>query len=112
MSLKHKNVNKKKIGLVLFVPFIDKKNEEAFVEDKLQESELEVRIYSIVKSLPSQCPRIFEMSRFDGVPNQEIADHLSLSKRTVETQISKALKVLRQHLKEYVTIFILILGVW
>ena len=81
--------------------FIEKKEEEAFVEDKLQETELEQRIYSIVKSLPDQCRKIFEMSRFEGTSNQEIADQLSLSKRTVETQISKALKVLRKQLVHY-----------
>jgi len=81
--------------------FIEKKEEEAFVEDKLQETELEQRIYSIVKSLPDQCRRIFEMSRFEGTSNQEIADKLGLSKRTVETQISKALKVLRKQLAHY-----------
>lgn len=84
--------------------FIDKKNEEAFVEDKLQETELEARIFNIVKTLPEQCRRIFEMSRFKGLTNQEIADQLNLSKRTVETQISKALKVMRKHLKDYLPI--------
>lgn len=81
--------------------FVEKKEEEAFVEDKLQETELEQRIYSVVKSLPDQCRKIFEMSRFEGTSNQEIADQLNLSKRTVETQISKALKVLRKQLVHY-----------
>ncbi len=81
--------------------FVDKKNEESYVEDKLQETELEHKIYDVVKSLPDQCRKIFEMSRFDGTPNQQIADELNLSKRTVETQISKALKVLRKQLASY-----------
>ena len=83
--------------------FIDKKNEEAYFADKLQETELEARIFAIVESLPKKCKRIFEMSRFDGMSNQQIADKLELSKRTVETQISKALKILREHLKDYVS---------
>lgn len=92
--------------------FDDKKNEEAFVEDKLQETELEAKIYAIVHSLPDQCRRIFEMSRFDGITNQEIADKLSLSKRTVETQISKALKVMRANLKEYIAVVVLLVLYW
>jgi len=84
--------------------FIDKKRQEAFFEDKMLETELETRIFDIVVSLPKQCRRIFEMSRFEGVTNQEIADKLNLSKRTVETQISKALKLLRQQLKDYVDV--------
>jgi RNA polymerase sigma-70 factor (ECF subfamily) len=87
----------------------DKKQDEAFVEDKLQETELEQKIHNIVKELPGQCKRIFEMSRFEGITNQEIADKLELSKRTVETQISKALKVLRKHLTGYIDVWILFL---
>jgi len=84
-----------------------KKNDEAYIEDKLQETELEQRIFSVIQSLPTQCRRIFEMSRFDGTSNQEIADKLDLSKRTVETQISKALKVLRTQLAGYLELWML-----
>nr|WP_321450592.1 RNA polymerase sigma-70 factor [uncultured Carboxylicivirga sp.] len=89
--------------------FAEKKDEEAYVEDKLQETELEHRIYSVVQTLPDQCKRIFEMSRFEGVPNQEIADQLGLSKRTIETQISKALKVLRKQLALYLSVVLWLL---
>jgi RNA polymerase sigma-70 factor (ECF subfamily) len=88
--------------------FIEKKNEEAYFDDKMQETELEAKIFSIVESLPKQCKRIFEMSRYEGISNQEIADKLDLSKRTVETQISKALKILRNGLKDYVDAVIVI----
>jgi len=84
--------------------YLDKKNEEAFVEDKLQQTELEYKIHSIIKTLPEQCRRIFEKSRFEGITNQEIADELNLSKRTVETQISKALKILRKNLAGYLDV--------
>lgn len=87
--------------------FVDKKRQEAFFEDKVLETELEARIFKVVESLPKQCRRIFEMSRYEGVTNQEIADKLSLSKRTVETQISKALKTLRKQLKNHVDVALL-----
>jgi len=86
-----------------------KKNDEAYVEDKLQETELEQRIFSVIQTLPTQCKRIFEMSRFDGTSNQEIADKLDISKRTVETQISKALKVLRTQMSGYLEFAVLVL---
>jgi len=89
--------------------FLDKKNEEAYFNDIMLETELEARIHSIVDSLPKQCKRIFEMSRYEGITNQEIAEKLNLSKRTVETQISKALKILRNHLKDYVNLVIFII---
>jgi RNA polymerase sigma-70 factor (ECF subfamily) len=82
--------------------FTEKKNQEAYFDDKVQETELEARIFNVVQSLPAQCKRIFEMSRYEGINNGEIAEKLQLSKRTVETQISKALKILRKQLKDYV----------
>lgn len=70
-------------------------------EDKIIETELEYRIFQIVSELPLQCQRIFRMSRVEGKPNREIAQILNLSIRTVETQISKALKILRNNLQDY-----------
>ena len=61
----------------------------------LEQTELEHEIFKAIDELPEQCQRIFKLNRFDGFTNQEIADQLGLSKRTVETQISKALKTLR-----------------
>jgi RNA polymerase sigma-70 factor (ECF subfamily) len=51
--------------------------------------------------MPDRCKEIFRMSRFEGRSNQEIADKLGISKRTVETQISNALKILREELSKY-----------
>lgn len=101
-QLKHSQIRREHHANI----FVDKKNEESYVEDKLQETELEHKIYQVVKALPDQCRKIFEMSRFDGTPNQQIADELSLSKRTVETQISKALKVLRKQLANYYDVIV------
>ena len=41
------------------------------------------------------------MSRISGLKNQEIADKLDISVRTVETQIYRALKILKSRLKDY-----------
>ncbi len=74
--------------------------------DKMEETELEEKIYRAVNDLPTQCSKIFKMNRFDGYSNKEIADKLNISKRTVETQISKALKKLREKFKDYIKILI------
>jgi len=60
------------------------------------ETELESRVFQIVSDLPSRCQEIFIMSRVEGKKNSEIASKLKLSVRTVETQISRALKILRK----------------
>ena len=46
------------------------------------------------------------MSRLEGKRNQEIADELRLSKRTVETHISQALKVLRKKMVDYLSVIL------
>jgi len=76
--------------------------------DKMEETELEEKIYKAVKELPTQCSRIFKMNRFEGYSNKEIAGKLDISIRTVETQISKALKILRGKFKNYIKTLIII----
>ncbi|MFO7655571.1 MAG: RNA polymerase sigma-70 factor [Bacteroidales bacterium] len=69
-----------------------------FSEGETSLAELEHKIYTEIEKLPLQCRKIFKHNRFDGMSNSEIADMLNLSKRTVETQISKALKILRKRI--------------
>jgi RNA polymerase sigma-70 factor (ECF subfamily) len=72
-----------------------------FQPDLFVESELQQQIALAMEKLPARTREIFMLSRFKGLSNDEIADHLELSKRTVETQISNALKILREELKEF-----------
>jgi len=71
-------------------------------------SELQAKVKSAIDILPEKCREIFVMSRIRGLKNEEIAAELNLSKRTVETQISKALKVMRTELKDYAGLLILL----
>ena len=68
------------------------------METKIRATELEYRIFGIIENLPPQTNNIFTMSRVKGLTNSEIAEKLEISKRTVETQISNALKALRKNL--------------
>jgi RNA polymerase sigma-70 factor (family 1) len=74
----------------------------------LEQTELEEKIYKSINELPDQCQKIFKMSRLEGIKNKEIAEELDISIRTVETQISKALKILRNSLGQLLLIFILL----
>ena len=62
---------------------------------------MERHLKDSIDSLPEQCRVIFRLSRFDGLSVREIAGKLDLSPRTVETQIYRALKMLRKDMKEY-----------
>lgn len=72
---------------------------ENLLEQELNKTELEHALYMAIGELPPKCKMIFKLNRFEGLSNTEIAVQLKLSKRTVETQISKALKILRTKLQ-------------
>jgi RNA polymerase sigma-70 factor (family 1) len=78
-------------------------NSDNSVENILGKSELESALLKAIGELPDKCRMIFKMNRFEGLTNSEIAEQLDLSKRTVETQISKALKILRSKLHNYLS---------
>ena len=75
-------------------------------DELIEQSEAEAKIAKAIESLPEQCRRIFMLSRYEGKTNQEIAEVLGISKRTVETQISNALRELRRMLLTIITLLI------
>ena len=64
----------------------------------LKYKELLEKIAVIMTKLPERCARIFYMSRFEGLKYAEIADELSISIKTVEVNMGKALKNFRNEL--------------
>ncbi len=85
-----------------------KEKESNEVENKVMASELEQRIEKIIESLPPRCREVFNMSRQEQRSYSEIAQTLKITTNTVETQIVKALRVLRKGLKDYLTVLILL----
>ena len=63
-----------------------------FKEDKIKSVNI------IIDSLPDRCKQIFLMSKIEGLKYKEISHNLRISVKTVEVQISKALKILRSKL--------------
>jgi RNA polymerase sigma-70 factor (ECF subfamily) len=102
--LKHKEIEKKYVN-----EMIELSNHHlAYEPDLYVSSELQGKLKRGIDLLPEKCQEIFIMSRIRGLKNEEIATELNISKRTVETQISKALKVLRVELKDYVGLLFLL----
>jgi len=66
----------------------------------LQYKELQAKIAAILERLPERCGKIFCMNRFEGLKYSEIADKLSVSVKTVEANMGKALKEFRKALAE------------
>ncbi|MCD8181777.1 MAG: RNA polymerase sigma-70 factor [Bacteroides sp.] len=72
-------------------------------------SELEERINAALTKLPDNVRQSFEMNRFDDKTYTQIAEECSISVKTVESHISKALKILREELKDCLPFLLLFL---
>ena len=72
--------------------------------DQLVADSMAERIDEVVEQLPEQCRYIFRKSRYEGFNHKDIAQDLNISVRTVETQIYRALKILKKALNVCITI--------
>ena len=68
-------------------------------ESNIRYQELEKKVERLLENLPKRCKEIFTLSRMDQLSNDEIAQRLDISKRTVENQLTHALHHLRISLK-------------
>jgi RNA polymerase sigma-70 factor (family 1) len=69
------------------------------VEEQYDLKELQEQLQQTAARLPERCKLIYELSREAGFSNREIAQSLDISEKTVENQMTRALKVLRTSLK-------------
>ncbi|MGV8093461.1 MAG: RNA polymerase sigma-70 factor [Mangrovibacterium sp.] len=79
-------------------------NFEALVHlnfDTISYHELLETLNNAINRLPEKCREVFELSRYDGMKNREIAEKLGISVKAVEGHISKALKQLKDHLSTH-----------
>lgn len=74
-------------------------DESEDVEDEIIDtSERDARLWEEIGKLPEKCRIVFLMSKRDGLSNNEIAEELGISVKTVENQMTKAFKKLRESL--------------
>ena len=76
--------------------------------DYIESTDLQKAIDTALASLPPQCRKVFEMSRIEQLSYAEIASLLNISTNTVENHISKALKILRVELKDFLFLCLLL----
>lgn len=101
-ALKHEQVKANAHGELL-------RDEEPGEENNLEAIELKERIDQAIAELPTERQKIFRMSRFEELKYKEIAEKLHISVKTVENQMGKALKYLRESLSELMPLLIWIL---
>jgi RNA polymerase sigma-70 factor (ECF subfamily) len=68
---------------------------------EVTQEELSVAVQDAVRSLPDRCREVFELSRVHGLKYTEIATQLGISVKTVEAQMGKALRTLRERLANW-----------
>lgn len=83
-----------------------------FDQDHLVTDELKKKIEAATAALPEKCREVFLLNRMEHMKYQEIADKLGISIKTVEAQMSKALKQMREKLAEYLTLLLILLEIF
>ena len=70
-------------------------------DSAVRAGELEAAIRAAIDDLPDRCRQVFELSRIEGLKYAEIATRLGISVKTVEVQMGKALRILRERLRAW-----------
>ncbi len=95
--LKHKKAESKYLAMF-------DQSEKELMTDWIENAELADRINKAIDKLPEKCRQIFILCRFEELKYAEVAERLNISVKTVEMQVSIALKKLRSDLAEYQSI--------
>jgi RNA polymerase sigma-70 factor, ECF subfamily len=99
-NLKHQKMKRQFIEM-------NKQNQEApMASEQLQAKELTQKIEKAINNLPEQCRLVFRLSRFENLKYKEISNVLNISIKTVENHMGKALRLMRENLSEYITIWV------
>lgn len=81
-------------------------------ESKIEYKELEQRVNNLLEQLPDTSKTVYDYSRKQGLSNKEISDKLGVSVKTVEYHITKTLKYLKENLKEFGIISLLLFEIF
>ncbi len=71
-------------------------------------NEIESLLHEALELMTPQCRKVFELSRFKGLKNKDIAEELSITIKAVESNMTRALKLLKAHLHDYLPLCIIL----
>lgn len=71
------------------------------IRHKNEQERLETVLHAAIERLPEKCRLVFSLSRFEHLSHREIAEQLGISVKTIENQITKAMRLLREAMLEH-----------
>ena len=77
-------------------------------DEQLAVNKLKIAIQKAVEQLPPKSKATFKLHRFDGLTYNEIAEVMDVSQKTVESQMTRTLKMLRKHLSHLLSFFFIL----
>lgn len=77
--------------------------------ENMQAGELKEKIQKALAALPEKSREVFVMSRIEQMKYREIAEKLGVTQKTVEAHMSRALKILREELSDYLFLLLIAL---
>jgi RNA polymerase sigma-70 factor (family 1) len=83
--------------------------DESYELTQIEENELKIKLYDAIDLLPDQCKKVFRLSRFEELKQQEIADKMGISIKTVKNHITHALKTLSKSIDGFIVAALIII---
>lgn len=108
-AINYYKFQKKTVRFQDYIGFEIEEFQTVSADEPLLHNDLEKKVNKLMKSLPERRRMIFEMSRFEGMKNWQIAQQLGISLKTVEYHMAAALDFLRTKLTDYLPVIIIFL---
>ncbi len=81
----------------------ERKDQSVSPHSKLENNDLQRILNQSIEKLPERCRMVFTLCRVEGMSHKEIAEQMGTSTKTVEHQMTKALKILKEALSPYLS---------
>ena len=75
--------------------------QQTSAQEALEAADLQKIVATAVDALPERCRQVFALSRFEDLSHKEIAERLNISVKTIENQMTKALRIIRSVLAQH-----------
>nr|WP_299381242.1 RNA polymerase sigma-70 factor [Allomuricauda sp.] len=100
---------KKQALLKIEKKYIEYLDAFAMEKDNEQHDRLIAMVKRAILELPPKCKQVFELSKTEGLTNMEISEHLNISVKAVEAQITRGFRLLRKSISDKIKLMLFFL---